>query len=139
MTAPQEITHASRQYEDFASDLKQQAMLQTHNQVYAMTRAVLHETRDHLSLEQAIGICQGLPAVPRAIFVEGWNAAVPAKSLASKAEFSASVVKRLTPHHIPPETIVDDVVSCIEKHADPAAFRQGVAWLAGPLATIWHA
>ncbi len=73
MPAPAEITYASRNYEAFAADLTDAAMLQTHNQVYAMTRAVLHAFRDRLAVADAIAFAQGLPAVLRAIYVEGWS------------------------------------------------------------------
>lgn len=138
MTAPQEITHASRQYEAYADALIARSMLQTHNQVYAMTRAVLHETRDHLTLAQGIRFANGLPAVLRAAMVADWDVDARPRDFPGGDAFLADVIRRLSPHHVPPETIVGDVIETISAHADPFAFKQGLAALPDGLAALWR-
>lgn len=138
MPAPQEVTHASRQYEAYARALIDRALLQTHNQVYAITRAILHETRDHLDLADGIRFAQGLPVVLRAIFVEGWDVAVVPRFFLGAASFHRHVVERLSPHVVPPDTIVEDVVACVTAHADPFDLTKAIGVLPPGLASVWQ-
>ena len=108
MPMPHEITQASKQFMELLGALKERALLQTHNQCYAMLRAVLHEFRCYMTTDQAIAFAGALPPVTRAIFVADWQAAdAPPPPCLQK--FTDAVVKRLAPHHIPPDGIVGDV------------------------------
>ena len=138
MPAPADITYASRAYEAFAADLKATALLETHNQVYAMTRAVLHQCRSHLAVEEGLAFAQGLPAVLRAIFVEGWHGSEVPQPFADPDAFLADVVTRLAPHHVPPASIVRDVAVVLGRHADPKAWSRALDALPPGLAGLWR-
>ena len=73
MTVPMEYRTATEDFEAFLADLKEQAMLAAHNQAYALTRAVLHVFRGHLTVPEGLRFAQVLPPVLRAVFVEGWE------------------------------------------------------------------
>lgn len=138
MTLPLEITHACRFYEAYADDLVARAMLQTHNQAYAMTRAVLHRTRDHLTLAQGIRFAQGLPVVLRAIMIADWDVDAAPSVHSGRSAFRADVIHRLSPHHVPPDTIVEDVIQTVAAHADSFAFNQALLALPEEIASLWR-
>ena len=118
MTMPPEIAYASRQFMDLLGSLKKTAGLQTHNQCYAMLRAVLHEFRAHLTIEQAIGFADALPPLGRAIFIEDWQPTERPASVPSRQAFADAVERRLSPHHVPPERIADAVFAVLNERAD---------------------
>ena len=113
MPMPHEITQASKQFMELLGALKERALLQTHNQCYAMLRAVLHEFRCYMTVDQAIAFAGALPPVTRAIFVADWRPADKPPPPPSPPEFTDAVVKRLAPHHIPPDSIVGDVFAVL--------------------------
>ena len=120
MTMPQEIELASKQFGDLLGELKQRALLETRNQCYAMMGAVLHEFRDHLSTAQAIAFADGLPPLVCAIFVTAWRPGDEPVAFTSRQAFSDAVVRRLSPHHFPPASLVADVFALLAPRLDSA-------------------
>jgi uncharacterized protein (DUF2267 family) len=59
-----------------------------------------------------------LPTLPRGIFIEGWRPADPAP-LASADDFLQAVVVDLSPHRVPPASIVADVFAVLAGHMEP--------------------
>ena len=138
MTIPPEITQASTQFMELLGALKERASLQTHTQCYAILRAVLHEFRGYMTTAQAIAFAGGLPPVVRAIFVADWRPdEAPPPPLAPR-EFTAAVVKRLSPHHVPPDSIVSDVFALLASRADPARTAVAVDNLPAGLQRLWR-
>ena len=109
MPMPPEVQYASEQFMGLLRALKDRAFLETHNQCYAMLRAVLHEFRSYMTIKQAIAFADGLPPVARAIFIEGWQPADEPTPPPSRREFDAAGAKRLLPHHYAPDSLVGDV------------------------------
>ena len=139
MTMPPEIAQASTQFMELLGALKQRASLQTHNQCYAMLRAVLHGFRGYMTVTQAIAFAGGLPPVVRAIFLADWRPdEAPPPPPPSRQEFAAAVVKRLAPHHIPPDSIVSDVFAVLAYRADPARTAEAIDMLPAGLKQLWH-
>ena len=136
MPMPHEITQASRQFMELLGALKERALLQTHNQCYAMLRAVLHEFRCYMTVDQAIDFAGALPPVTRAIFVADW---VPADAPPppSPKEFADAVVKRLAPHHISPDSIVGDVFAVLAPRMAAAKAAGALDPLPNGLKQLW--
>src|SRR5664279_4784581 len=108
MTQPRDVIFASKLFQDWLEALKQRALLQTHNQSYAMFRAVLHALRRHMTTAQVLNFADALPPLPRGIFIEDWRPAEPLPVKSAK-DFIRDVIKDLAPHHVPPDSIVKDV------------------------------
>lgn len=115
MTQPAEVEFASQQFQDWLTALKTRALLQTHNQSQAIMRAVLAELRRYMSTDQVLDFADALPPLPRGIFLERWRPA-DAMPLASAADFTAGVVRRLSPHVIPPDSVAGDVLAVLAAH-----------------------
>ncbi len=126
---PQEIELASQQFGQLLDELKQRALLETQNQCYAMLRAVLHEFRDHLTTAQAIAFADGLPPIVCAIFVGHWQPGEGSAAGTSGGNLHDAVVRRLTPHHFPPDSIVEDVFALLAPRLDSARSTAVIAAL----------
>jgi uncharacterized protein (DUF2267 family) len=137
MTIPADIQFASKQFDGVLGALKDRAFLSTHNQSFAMLRAVLHELRDHLSVEQAAAFGAMLPALVRGIFYEGWHPANDPPRIPAPNAFTKGVTRRLAPHHVPPETIVTDVLAVLSLHIDAAALNEALDRCPEGLRAIW--
>ena len=137
MPMPQEITQASKQFMELLGDLKEGSFLQTHNQSYAMLRAVLHEFRKYMTIGQAIAFANGLPTIVRAIFVENWKPAAQPSAPLSRRDFVDAVITRLSPHHVPPDSIVSDVFALLAARGEPAKIADVIDSLPTELKQLW--
>jgi len=137
MPMPPEIAQASVQFMELLGALKERAYLQTHNQCYAMLRAVLHEYRDFMTVEQAVAFAGALPAVARAIFIEDWKPSDTPPAPPEPEAFTRSVVRRLSPHHIPPDSIAGDVFAVLSPRCNQARLSSAIKALPAELQAIW--
>ena len=138
MPMPPEIAQASTQFMELLGALKERAFLQTHNQCYAMLRAVLHEFRTYMTVNQAIAFAGALPPVTRAIFVEDWWPADAPPLPPAPSDFSEAVVRRLSPHHIPPDGIAGDVFALLAARMEPSKAAGAVDALPAGLQRLWR-
>ncbi|MBA8902880.1 MULTISPECIES: DUF2267 domain-containing protein [unclassified Phyllobacterium] len=136
MTQPQDIVHASKQFQDWLTALKQQADFSTHNQSFASMRSVLHAIRRHMDMEAVLTFADALPPLPRGLFIEGWRPA-PAQPLESEQALVRAVYKDLTAHHSPPDTIVRDVIKVLAAHLDAHAATVARVQLPAVLRPLW--
>jgi uncharacterized protein (DUF2267 family) len=136
MTQPREVLYASKLFQEWLSDLKERALLQTHNQSQAMFRGVLHGLRRHMSTDQVLRFADALPPLPRGIFIEGWRPA-DAMPLASADDFLREITKNLAPHVIPPDTIASDVFAVMAKYLEPHETKILQAQIPAALQPLW--
>jgi uncharacterized protein (DUF2267 family) len=136
MTQPRDVLHASELFQAMLAAIKARATLQTHNQSQAMFRAVMLAIRRHMSTEQVLTFADALPALPRGIFIEGWRPAEPAPLL-SAHDLTRSVTDDLASHHVPPDTIVADVLAVLAEGAEPAIAKTMRDQLPAVLKPLW--
>ena len=118
MTQPHDVMHASKQFQEWLTALKERAMLATHNQSQAIFRSVIRNLRRHMTAQQVLTFADALPPLPRGIFIEGWRPGDPAP-LHSAKDFLQEIIDDLSPHVIPPDTIVEDVFVVLAQHSKP--------------------
>jgi uncharacterized protein (DUF2267 family) len=139
MPFPPEYRTASEDFERFLAEIKAQALLATHNQAYAMTRAVLHVFRDHLTVQDALDFATLLPPVLRAVFVDDWKPAGDPAPLPDREHLTREVLGVREPHNSAPETAIADVAAVLRRHVDQAAFDRLLARLPNGAAEFWSA
>ena len=127
MTVPMEYRTATKDFEAFLADVKQQAMVATHNQAYAMTRAVLHVFRDRLTVGEGLEFAQALPPVLRAIFVEGWQPPGSPRPFPDRDQLTREVLSVREAHNTAPASAIGDVAAALRRHADPDALRTALS------------
>jgi uncharacterized protein (DUF2267 family) len=125
MTVPRDVVYGSEQFRDWLVALKERALLGSTNQSYAMLRAVLHEVRDRLPLDEALRFADALPPLVRGIMLEAWH---PARAAAVEGEAGAAAARppfldavkvRLEPHQPPSDSIVEDVLAVLALRTPP--------------------
>jgi uncharacterized protein (DUF2267 family) len=121
MTVPRDVVSGSEQFRDWLVALKERAMLGSTNQSYAMLRAVLHEVRDRLPIDEALRFADALPPLVRGIMLEAWHPERAAAGLAAATRPSLleAVKVRLEPHQPPPDSIVEDALAVLAQRTPP--------------------
>jgi len=124
MTVPQEIVHASRDFDRFMDDFVEISMLATHHQAYAVLRAVLHVFRDHLTVDQGLRFAEVLPPVLRAIYVEDWRPEQNPPAFPDERQLIAEVRARRRDHTLATETSIRDVAQALKRNVAAGDFRR---------------
>ena len=82
---------------------------------FAALRAVLHELRDLLPLENAIHLSAQLPLIIRGIFFENWSTRAEKFKIRKKEDLLVAVADELFPYpDIDPEAAVKGVITVLQ-------------------------
>jgi uncharacterized protein (DUF2267 family) len=104
---------------------------------YGALRAVLHELRDRLAVEEAAHFGAQLPMLIRGLYYEGWRpTGKPASS--GKAELFAAIRRQLRgPDRLHPEIIARAVLTVIARHVSAGEVRDVTAVLPQEWRELW--
>ncbi|MBS2026371.1 MAG: DUF2267 domain-containing protein [Deltaproteobacteria bacterium] len=138
MPMPGEYENASRDFDSFIEDAKQESLLQTSHQTYTMVQSVFQAFRRRLSVNDAIRFANVLPAVARALFVADWDPDEPQKPF-EDLEAMTRDVRTLRPNHnVSPDTAIHDVSVALRKHVRADTFDVLLASLPAGAAEFWR-
>lgn len=138
MTVPATISHAVQQNQIWLKELRDDAGLLDETEAWSVFRAVLHQLRDRLTVEEAVQLAAQLPLVLRGTFYEGWQPRkVPDKSIRSQQDFFDAVTMRLLPKRLPPEPMVKSVFAILAHHLDPGEISDVIGQLPPQLKGLW--
>lgn len=137
MTVPATVAHAVQQTQVWLKELRDNADLADEATALSVLRAVLHQLRDRLSVEEAVDFAAQLPTLVRGIYYEGWRPARSPQKVRSKQKFLDQVTLKLLPHPIPPESAVRDVLALISHHCDPGEIGDVIGQLPSELQELW--
>ncbi len=98
MPMPWTYRHASKEWQAFLDDAKDQMGLVSDNMAYTAIDGVLQVFRRRLTVQQGLAFAAALPTVPRAIFVHKWAPSDPPAPWQDRATLTAEV-KSLRPNH----------------------------------------
>jgi len=137
MPMPWTYSHASRGWRAFLDDVREQTGLVSDNSAYTAIQGVLIAFRRRLTPAQGIAFAAVLPAVPRAIFVEGWPIDTPPVPFAPRTALVAEV-KSLRPHHnLTPDTAIEATARALWRQVDHAALHRVLAQLPPGAVDFW--
>lgn len=74
---PTSYRHATKDWQAFLADAKDALDLTSDNMAFTAIQGVFWTFRDRLTAAEVAAFAQILPAVPCALFIQGWNAAPP--------------------------------------------------------------
>jgi uncharacterized protein (DUF2267 family) len=74
---PWTYRHPAQEWERFLADIREVMGTPSENVAYTTAEGVFGAFRARLTVEQTAGFAQVLPAVPRALFIQGWQPAPP--------------------------------------------------------------
>lgn len=102
-----------------------------------MLRAVLHQLRDRLTMQEALDLGAQLPLIVRGIYFEGWRPSHTPEKVRTREKFLDGVIFKLLPHQIPPESAVRDVFALLARHCDPGEIGDVIEQLPKDIKTLW--
>lgn len=113
MPMPWTYRQATREWRAFLDDVREVTGLETDNLAYTAIQGVLQAFRRRLTPAQGIAFAGVLPAVPRAIFVEGWEIEAPPVAFGARADWVAEA-RALRPNHsLTPDNAVEAVARAL--------------------------
>ena len=138
MTIPSSISHTVQQTQEWLKEVEGNAGLANETEALSVLRAVLHQLRDRLSIEETAQFSAQLPLLVRGIFYEGWQPThVPDKSVKSRQDFFDGVSMRLLPHRLSPEPMVKAVFAILSHHIEPGEISDVIGLLPDSLKELW--
>ena len=73
MALPATTAHAVQQSQEWLKELRETAGLADENEAFSVFRAVLHQLRDRLTINEAVQLSAQLPLIFRGVYFEGWQ------------------------------------------------------------------
>jgi uncharacterized protein (DUF2267 family) len=137
MTIPHTINHAVQQTQEWLKELRDNAGLADENEAYSVLRAVLHQLRDRLTVEEAVDLGAQLPLIVRGVYFESWRPSHVPEKVRTKQKFLDAVILKLLPHRVPPEPAVRDVFALLAHHCDPGEIADVIEQLPAELKELW--
>jgi uncharacterized protein (DUF2267 family) len=137
MTLPSTVSHAVQQTQEWLKELRDNGDLANENEAYSVLRAVLHQLRDRLTVEETVDLSAQLPLIVRGIYFEGWQPSHVPEKVRTKKKFLDGVTVKLQPHRNPPERVVRDVFALLAHHCGPGEIANVIAQLPGELKELW--
>ena len=139
MSVPTTVAHAVQQTQVWLKELRDNGGLADEATALSGLRAVLHQLRDRLSVEEAVDLAAQLPTLVRGVYFEGWRPAHTPQKVRTKQKFLDQVTLKLLPHPIPPEAAVRDVLMLLSHHCDPGEIGDVISQLPTELQELWPA
>lgn len=134
MPMPYPYRRAGRDWSAFLRDVREGTGLPTDNTAYTAVEGVLHAFRRRLTPQQALNFADVLPAVPRAIFVAGWDLSREPVPPGTRADWTAEAQALRQSHNIAPDHVVEGVAVALRRAIRAADLDRALAALP-PFAT----
>jgi uncharacterized protein (DUF2267 family) len=137
MSVPAPIADAVQQTRTWLKELRKTVDLPDETAALSVLRAVLHQLRDRLSVEEAVDLAAQLPIIVRGIYFEGWRPARVPQNIHSKRKFLDQITLKLLPRPVPPESAVTHVFALIAHHCDPGEISDVIGQMPAELQELW--
>lgn len=118
-------------------ELKETGELADEAAAFSVLRAVLHQLRDRLTLEEAVDLGAQIPLMVRGLFFEGWQPHRVPRKVRSKTAFLDELSKDVLPFTYPVDWAVAAVFKLIAHHCDPGEIADVVGQLPDDLKELW--
>lgn len=137
MTVPLEYAHAGDAFARFMIEVRDALGVETTHRAFTVVEAVLWVFRQRLDPGGVAAFAQVLPAVLRAMFIEGWDPAQPAVGFAEREALVREVQEVRGGHNFAPETAIETVATVLRRHVDAQAFEAALSLLPAGAAGYW--
>lgn len=98
MALPKVFATTIQETQEWLHMLTEAAGADNEQEAYAILRAVLHQLRDRLTVDEAVGLGAQLPMLVRGFYYEGWQPAKTPQKIRHAEDFVHAVRERLTGH-----------------------------------------
>jgi len=137
MTVPTPVTHAVQSLQEWLKELKNTGELADESAAYSVLRAVLHQLRDRLTLEEAVDLGAQMPLIVRGLYFEGWSPHKVPRKIRSKQVFLDELSKDILPYTYPVEWAVTTVFGLLARHCDPGEIADVKGQLPDDIKELW--
>jgi uncharacterized protein (DUF2267 family) len=134
---PATIAHTLQETQEWLKQVRDYADLPDEEHAYSVLRAVLHQLRDRLTLQEAFDLAAQLPILVRGIYFEAYQPAQQHEKIRDKQLFLNGVAARLQPHRIPPDGAVRAVFATLACRCDPGEIADVIDQLPSDLKAFW--
>ena len=138
MPIPSIYQRASIEFERFRLDARATSDLTTTNMTYTMVEGVLRTFRRRLTVQEAVGFANVLPAVLRAIFVSDWDTTQPPAAFGSRESMTVEVKSLRAEHNFSPDTAIHDVAVALRRNVIQPGLDQYLATLSAEAQDYWR-
>ena len=137
MTIPASIAHTIQRTQEWLKELRDNADFEDEEEALGVLRVVLHQLRDRLTPEEAVGLGAQLPTIIRGIYYESWRPSRTPERIRSKQAFLDEITMKLLPRRPKPERAVQDVFALVAHHCDPGEVSQVIDQLPADIKKLW--
>ncbi|MYM36459.1 DUF2267 domain-containing protein [Duganella sp. FT94W] len=137
MPIPFEYQNASRQFDRFMVESRDNAGLATTNMAWNMVVGVFHAFRARLSLEQALIFADALPPVVRALFLENWDPTLPSKEFDTFEAMLDDVRSVRRRHNFSTANAIPAVATALRNNIDIVTFLRALEQLPPAAQNYW--
>ena len=138
MPMPWTYRHASKEWRAILDDLKDRMDMVSDNTAYTAMDGVLQVFRRRLTAQQGLDFASVLPAVPRAVFVAGWQVSDPPQPFAERSLLLAEVKAVRQDHNLTPDNAIEAVAWSLRRYCNPADMNRVLARLPEGAVEFWH-
>lgn len=137
MTFPAPVAKGVQTVQEWLKELKDKGELADVAAAYSILRAVLHQLRDRLTLEEAVDLGAQLPLIVRGLYFEGWRPHKVPRKIRAKDAFLDELSKDVLPYTYPVDWAVTTVFSLLANHCDPGEIADVIGQLPTDLKELW--
>lgn len=135
ITAP--VAKGVQSIQEWLKELKEKGELADEAAAYSILRAVLHQLRDRLTLEEAVDLGAQLPLIVRGLYYEGWRPHKVPRKIRAKDAFLDELSKEVLPNTYPVDWAVTTVFALLASHCDPGEIADVIGQLPDDLKELW--
>ena len=135
---PWTYRHASKEWRAFLDDVKERMALESDNMAYTAVDAVLQVFRRRLTAQQGLAFASVLPAVPRAVFVAGWDVSEPPVLFAERQVLTDEAKQVRVNHNLTPDNAIEATAWAIRRCTDTRDFERVLMQLPEEAVAFWH-
>lgn len=115
MPMPWAYRHATKDWQAFLADAREQLGLSSDNMAYTAIEGVLVTFRARLAPAEVIAFAELLPAVLRALFVTGWDPEAPSLPWEERTALEAEAKAFRRHHNLTPDAPIEPVAIALRR------------------------
>jgi uncharacterized protein (DUF2267 family) len=137
MTISTPVAHGIQTMQEWLKELKESGELADQAAAYKVLRAVLHQLRDRLTVEEAADFGAQLPLMVRGLYFEHWRPHKVPRKIRSKTVFLDELSAEVLPHTYPVDWAVSTVFGLLARHCDPGEIDDLKGQLPDEIKELW--
>ncbi len=137
MPMPWTYRHAAKEWARFLADVKDVMGTPSDNVAYTTAQGVFGAFRDRLRADQVAQFAQVLPAIPRALFIDGWVPQEP-RAWADAATYLEEVKALRRHHNLSTDQALEAVSVALHRAVGGEALSAALDRIGPEARRFWH-